>query len=536
MTAGEINSTLKQLVSDYYHGLMTFESYREQRGRLLDELDELDDARPEAADESVNDDTAPARKLHSGTTAQVASPRSDARAPALVAADAELAAPAHAGHARRGRGIALVLGLVAVAGAVSFGLLQWRAGGPIDAAGPVAVVRPAAPQSPGETLLDQFLTRGDWGDDSRRNFVLAWNALADAQREAARDSAAFRRLADSLRRRLLEEEALGGPDTAEFRALLAFSAELAMPFTREFEARSANTTPAPSPAEPAAALDLAVGAPPEPVPASPRSTPEPTAIVTEAPAEDPCHAELASTRRPFCQDLLAGGTVGPGLVILPPGRFTMGSERSADEGPPHDVVIARAFAMAVHETSYDEFAAFCSATGRPCPERAWGDGDSPVVLVSFDEANAYARWLSAQTRSAYRLPSEAEWEYAARAGTTTPYYFGDAITPSSARSSANVPAAGPLPRSDQSVNRNPFRLLHMVGNVREWVADSWHDDYTGAPLDGSAWIEPAATTRVVRGGSYADTGPRIRSAAREPLPATTRDRATGFRIVRDIDP
>jgi formylglycine-generating enzyme required for sulfatase activity len=215
--------------------------------------------------------------------------------------------------------------------------------------------------------------------------------------------------------------------------------------------------------------------------------------------------------------------------------FRMGSDQR-NEGPQHEVVLAGAFALSVYEVSFADFDAYCEAAEVRCPDNPWGAADYPVVLVSWNEAVAYTDWLTAQTGHRYRLPSEAEWEYAARAGTDTPYPFGDVIklTPVAARSSHNGAVDSPVPNSDGSVNRNAFRLLHMIGNVREWVADGWQDNFEGAPTDGSARAGSESTPRVVRGGAYADGARPLRSAARLALDPGTTDRLTGFRVVREL--
>lgn len=155
-----------------------------------------------------------------------------------------------------------------------------------------------------------------------------------------------------------------------------------------------------------------------------------------------------------------------------------------------------------------------------------------MTNVSWNDANAYVRWLSQVSGATYRLPSESEWEYAARAGTTTEYPFseGDKILPTDARFDAD----SPLPVNDRSVNANRFRLRHIIGNVREWVADAWFENYMGAPGDGGARTQPDSGKRAIRGGSYADDASQLRSAARSGLPVDTRDKKTGFRVVREI--
>jgi len=288
-----------------------------------------------------------------------------------------------------------------------------------------------------------------------------------------------------------------------------------------------------APAQPVQQAPEAVAGGPEG--AADPAAPQPSADASPAPGEDTCLAELVNTRRPYCQDRLASGGDGPPMVILPTGAFDMGDDQTTEASPRHRVTIVQPIAMSLYEVSFAEFRIYCSASGQTCPQRPWEDDDYPVVGVSWSEAGAYADWLSAETGYGYRLPTEAEWEYAARAGSDSPYPFGTEVTPSAARSSAGAPVDTPLGRQDQSVNRNDFRLFHMAGNVREWVGDAWHDSYQGAPADASAWEGGAGSQRVVRGGSYADAAPKLQSAAREPLEASGRDSMTGFRLVRNLE-
>ncbi|HTT07777.1 MAG TPA: SUMF1/EgtB/PvdO family nonheme iron enzyme [Gammaproteobacteria bacterium] len=242
-----------------------------------------------------------------------------------------------------------------------------------------------------------------------------------------------------------------------------------------------------------------------------------------------CYADLAKERKPFCRDGMNDGGVGPILAVLPAGEFTMGGGAPHAE-PAHKVTIPRNLAVSLYEVSSGEFEAFCKATSRSCPPQPWQGADFPVVNVSWADATAYAEWLSKATGHSYRLPTEAEWEYAARAGTTSRYPFGDELLPTHARFSYQGPVDSPLPRSDHTVNRNNFKLYHMVGNVREWVQDGWHDNYQGAPTDGKAW---EGSGHTVRGGCYRDRAESLTSASRESGPAQGDD-CTGFRVVEDI--
>ena len=246
-----------------------------------------------------------------------------------------------------------------------------------------------------------------------------------------------------------------------------------------------------------------------------------------------CRAALAQQRRPFCRDALTDKLRGPALVVLPAGKIEVGG-RNAEEQPRRLVTIARPFALGTYEISAREFETFCSATKTSCPAQPWSDPNLPIVNVPWTLATKYTQWLSEITGATYRLPSEAEWEYAARAGTTTPYPFGDEVLPTDARFSFRGTETMPLPQNDRSVNRNDFRLYHMIGNVREWVIDVWHENHAGAPTDASP-RNGNSDQHVVRGGSYSDNADNIRSASRLRLSAQTGDAHTGFRILREVD-
>lgn len=189
----------------------------------------------------------------------------------------------------------------------------------------------------------------------------------------------------------------------------------------------------------------------------------------------------------------------------------------------------------MYEISHAEFVTYCQAEGTRCPDNPWQELQAPVVNVSWHEAVAFANWLATASGKSYRLPSEAEWEYAARAGETGRYPFGDNILVSQARFSRNGQAeTSPLPTSYRSINANGFGLYHMVGNVREWVLDAWQDHHDKTIARGVPRPGAANSSRVVRGGSYADSAWALRSAARDELPANTADTFTGFRVALDF--
>lgn len=232
----------------------------------------------------------------------------------------------------------------------------------------------------------------------------------------------------------------------------------------------------------------------------------------------------------------------PEMVVVPAGSFTMGSPssepgRSADEGPQHTVTIARQFAVGRFEVTFDEWDACVAAGGcngyKPSDE-GWGRGRRPVINVSRDDAQAYAAWLSKKTGKSYRLLSESEYEYATRAGTQTAYPWGNAV----GTNNANCHACGSQWDAKQtapvgSFAANRFGLYDMVGNVREWTEDCYHNNYSGAPADGSAWIEGAnCYHRVVRGGSWLIAPAFLRSASRYWFATDYRLNYVGFRVAR----
>ena len=249
--------------------------------------------------------------------------------------------------------------------------------------------------------------------------------------------------------------------------------------------------------------------------------------------ESTCTLDLIRSRRPLCHDTLPTGVEGPPLALIPAGSFDMGSTAAPEEQPVHRVTIQQPFAISIYEVSQGEFKLYCEHAKRPCAPQPWSGDDFPAVNVSWDDARAYTDWLSEVTHHHYSLPTEAQWEYAARAGRTGLFPSGDALSATDAQFSGLTKQTVAARRS-QSFNANAFRLLHTVGNVREWVEDSWVQSFVGAPGDGSAVKPTQSANRVVRGGSYADGATRLRLSMREGLPLGTRDVTTGFRIAREL--
>ena len=246
------------------------------------------------------------------------------------------------------------------------------------------------------------------------------------------------------------------------------------------------------------------------------------------------------------------GTWCPEMVVVPAGSFLMGSPssewgRDDDEGPVHRVRIAKPFAVGVYEVTFAEWHACVSDGGckghRP-DDKGWGRGRRPVINVSWNDAQLYVSWLSRKTGEPYRLLSESEWEYAARAGTRGPFHFGTKILVSQAnydgRYTYGSGRKGGYRRRTVPVGSfpsNEFGLHDVHGNVREWVEDCWHGDYQGAPADGSAWTSGGdCGRRALRGGSWISAPGFLRSAFRFRSASGIRDHLNGFRVARTLTP
>jgi formylglycine-generating enzyme required for sulfatase activity len=226
----------------------------------------------------------------------------------------------------------------------------------------------------------------------------------------------------------------------------------------------------------------------------------------------------------------------PEMVVIPAGSFIMGSPETEDgrsdaEGPQHRVRI-ESFALGKYPVTFAEYDACVQAGGcrhRP-NDQGWGRGRRPVINVSWNDSQAYVKWLSKKTGKAYRLPSEAEWEYACRAGTDTAYAQGEAITEKDAnfgRSVGKTTEVGSYPS-------NPWKLYDLHGNVWERVEDVWHENYVNAPDDGSAWTEGGSRARVLRGGSWFIGSWSLRAADRYWDVMGYWDHLIGFRVARTL--
>ena len=244
--------------------------------------------------------------------------------------------------------------------------------------------------------------------------------------------------------------------------------------------------------------------------------------------------------------------MAPEMVVIPPGEFLMGSpedeeERKGDEGPQHCVTIPRPFAMGKYVVTFDEFDHFVARSRYSHHPSGgdWGRGDRPVINVCWRDAVAYTKWLSEETGENYRLPTEAEWEYACRAGTTTPYHFGETIGTDQANYKGNIAYGDGTAGVDRGMTvavgsfpPNAFGLCEMHGNVAEWVADCYQEDayqtHGEYPEMVGTWDDSAH--HVLRGGSWASYPRLLRSASRNwfSYDFLVRFDSDGFRVVRTL--
>lgn len=275
---------------------------------------------------------------------------------------------------------------------------------------------------------------------------------------------------------------------------------------------------------------------PSPFPAAPEISPQPSHLPKE-----PAHAALSPPREPVRRAFKPGNTFRdcaecPELVVLPAGSFQMGSPKNDREKPVHEVHIAKPFAIGIREVTFEEWDRCVSEHGckfRP-GDRGWGRGNRPVINVSWMDAKEFATWLSQKTGQVYRLPSEAEWEYAARGGTNTAFWWGRAV--GARHANCRECGTGETEKTFPvgTYKPNPFGLYDTAGNAAEWVEDCWNDDYHGAPTNGAAWTKGQCQLRVLRGGSFDSESDYVRSNSRFRYDYDVRYSGNGFRVVRQL--
>ncbi len=276
-----------------------------------------------------------------------------------------------------------------------------------------------------------------------------------------------------------------------------------------------------------------------------------TAELIAAAPSGPLESRLADPallwRVPGAPETLQDCPECPKMTIVPAGEFTMGSpvgERYRGAEERHRVRIAYPFAVSTFEITFVEWDACVAASGcggNMPPDEDWGRGRRPVINVSWNDALTYIDWLNAKTGKRYRLLSEAEWEYAARAGTTTAFFYGATLD----ATQANIDGSGQADSPKSEKNRlqtlpvgsfapNAFGLYDMHGNVWEFTADCWHDEHIGAPVDGSARTEDGCRGKVVRGGSWYEYSGEARSSHRVGGGSDSPYNTDGFRLARDL--
>ena len=229
----------------------------------------------------------------------------------------------------------------------------------------------------------------------------------------------------------------------------------------------------------------------------------------------------------------------PEMVMVPAGSYIMGTQsRHKHERPPHKVTFARPFAIGRYEVTFDEWQACYDAGGCSVmpADHQWGAGKRPIINIKWAATKEFAEWITAKTGHTYRLPSEAEWEYVARAGTTTEFWWGDEVGVNRANCrncGSKWSKKGSAPTG--SFEPNPWGLYDTAGNVWEWVEDCWNKDHEGAPADGSARLDGDCRKRIIRSGSWYYLSKNSRSAWRSKNDARVKSYWLGFRVLRELD-
>jgi formylglycine-generating enzyme required for sulfatase activity len=578
----DVAGRLRSLAQDYHDGRLDLAAYRSLRAPLLDSL-AIGGAAPAPVEITQPRGAVAQREAitRPGRPRQVPSTQDATPAPPQVPVPDS--PPPRPPTSRP-----LVLIGVAVVIAIGIAIALW-ASRDHGAAGQGAAAASGPGQAGGaghsepervHVTVDQFVGRADWGDASLTTLNAALVELGSERIALMARETWFQRFTDEVRRRLKEQQALAQQTlTVDNSPLAALAVTVGLDLNSPDAAIHIAAAPPPPPqsappptrAPPSGTRPNASAAPPVSAPSGQQTTAvahaapvalhsdpslhgapsatsaqvatapstgtppvtAPAASASTAASQDACRVELLHTRHPICHDALLMGAEGPLMAVIPAGAFDMGSTASSEEQPVHHVTIAQAFAVSVYEVSQGEFKQFCESTHRTCAPQPWAGDDYPVVNVSWDDARAYTEWLSSVTHHRYTLPTEAQWEYAARAGVTGLFPSGTELSPTDANYSM-LSKQTVAARRSQKYNANAFRLMHTVGNVREWVEDAWVKNFAGAPADGSAVKSTQGPMRVARGGSYADGSARLRISLREGLEPSTKDVTTGFRIAREL--
>ena len=268
---------------------------------------------------------------------------------------------------------------------------------------------------------------------------------------------------------------------------------------------------------------------PQPLPA-PAGTPK-EGVPTPAPAKPPVEAPKESSSPTPAAAPIAPQLI-PEMVSIPGGTFAMGSDDDPSEKPIHRVTI-KPFAISKFPVTVREWNACVAA--KSCTYVPTGKDDAPVANLSWADAQQFVEWLSKVTQKPFRLPSEAEWEYAARGGTRTNFWWGDQLQADMANcKGCNQPYDASQPLKVGSFKPNPFGLYDMGGNIHQWVADCWHKNYQGAPSDGSPWVDNDCLSHVMRSGSWKNDPSYVRPSSRDHYDTGVRYPTHGFRVAHSL--
>ena len=245
----------------------------------------------------------------------------------------------------------------------------------------------------------------------------------------------------------------------------------------------------------------------------------------------------------YLQDTLKNGSLGPKLAIIPAGTGVVGGEELIpfkNHSPQHKVISTQEYAMGVAEITFAEYDAFCKSTFTHCPDdNGWGREDQPVINVSWLDAMDYTEWLSEQTNQIYRLPSEAEWEYAARGGTSTNYWWGDEYIQGidhcdrdlgGCPEGTEISKPGPAGR----FKANSFGLFDVTSNLLEWVLDCYCSDHRRATNTMEARLDGNCGEKIFKGSSWLTAQPYVHIFTREGINSDYKSREIGFRVLREI--
>lgn len=260
---------------------------------------------------------------------------------------------------------------------------------------------------------------------------------------------------------------------------------------------------------------------------------EPAAVIANYAATSKKLKSPPKTKKDLDTDPDSIVFVAPVMVAIPAGKFVMGSEAGAEDEKPMREVSIQAFSMSKHEITMEQYRVYAIDNDMLPPQYEAADYNRPVAHVSWQDAQAYVQWLSKRTKKQYRLPTEAQWEYAARAGTVTPFYTGEDLLNSANCLGCGGEWDGTQAAPVASFQPNQFGLYDMHGNVWEWVQDCWTDNYFGRGDNASAITKTGCDRFVMRGGSWFNEADYARVTYRGNEAPTFRDRSVGFRVMHD---